>query len=114
MSYEPIPNRDEGVRAIDAAFRKKAQSSLAEATGSAGHHICKGCVHQWQQDGPPPKHPVSWCYMFRTGEHLDTQGFCGQFRLSHDTPNEKLTDAAPENTNDVARRIRSSVLLACL
>lgn len=27
--------------------------------------------------------------MFRTGDHVDAQGYCGQFRISPDVPNDK-------------------------
>lgn len=64
-------------------------SSLAPAHGSANHPICKDCKHRWPQDGPPPYHPESWCYLFRDGNHLAENGYCGQFES--DKPGESTT-----------------------
>lgn len=66
-----------------------------EAAGSASHPICKQCRHRWPQDGQPPYHPGSWCYMFRSGKHVDEQGYCGQWRgvPSPEAPRSVTEDA---------------------
>jgi hypothetical protein len=64
--------------ALRGAARRKSPN--ASGSGSASHPICKQCRHRWPQDGQPPYHPGSWCYMFRSGKHVDEQGYCGQWR----------------------------------
>lgn len=36
------------------------------------HPYCKDCIHSM-------KGGVGWCYMFRDGDHVDQQRYCGQF-----------------------------------
>ena len=68
---------------------------------SANHRLCKLCKHGWRPDAALPHHPDAWCYMFRTGDHVDKQGYCGQFRLLPDSPNVRVNDG--ENPNQTTR-----------
>ena len=55
---------------------------------SAEHPICKDCIHRFPgpHDGIP-YHPEQWCFMFMHGEHVDEQGYCGQFRAEKKSAN---------------------------
>jgi hypothetical protein len=63
---------------------------------SADHRLCKLCKHCPIDNQPPTYLVNAWCYLFMSGDHVDKQGYCGQFRLR---PLERIADQDAMNQN---------------
>mgnify|MGYP005673716903 CR=1 FL=1 len=51
------------------------------------HSVCHGCQHTKLSQSDTSD---TWCYMFKDGAFLDSQGYCAQFKIPSSSPVEPM------------------------